>query len=393
MTTTKHSSKELVGVIEKLGVGVEDFRKEAGRQMDSFADRLGFLEARDDRPTMTSGKKSSEVKAAIDEFYRKGEKSGLSQYQAGFDEKSMSIGTATSGGYLHIPELDDTILSAVGSNVPMFSDARRVSTDSNEFRALYTVTAPGASRSAESGSRSATDTPVIARRDVKLFDLYAVCGVSNELLDSSQFNISRYLEEEVTRQFTATLETEMATGAGEGSQQMLGILTQATSTSSDTDSPERSFDLYQRLALGENSPISSFGYDGLVQLMMAVPARYRRNSKFYGSTDAIQTMRQFVDGNDMPKWLDASGGVNGQPQSIMGFPVEESSALPVVANGNMPVLFGDMQQAYIIASHQRGMRVIRDDISTLGTTRFYFSLQIGGRPGDTRSLKALYVSA
>jgi HK97 family phage major capsid protein len=77
----------------------------------------------------------------------------------------------------------------------------------------------------------------------------------------------------------------------------------------------------------------------------------------------------------------------------MGFPVEESSALPVVANGNMPVLFGDMQQAYIIASHQRGMRVIRDDISTLGTTRFYFSLQIGGRPGDTRSLKALYVSA
>jgi len=361
--------------------------------MDSFADRLGFLEARDDRPTMTSGKKSSEVKAAIDEFYRKGEKSGLSQYQAGFDEKSMSIGTATSGGYLHIPELDDTILSAVGSNVPMFSDARRVSTDSNEFRALYTVTAPGAARSAESGSRSATNTPEIARRDIKLFDLYAVCGVSNELLDSSQFNISRYLEEEVTRQFTATLETEMATGAGEGSQQMLGILTQATSTSSDTDSPERSFDLYQRLALGENSPISSFGYDGLVQLMMAVPARYRRNSKFYGSTDAIQTMRQFVDGNDMPKWLDASGGVNGQPQSIMGFPVEESSALPVVANGNMPVLFGDMQQAYIIASHQRGMRVIRDDISTLGTTRFYFSLQIGGRPGDTRSLKALYVSA
>jgi HK97 family phage major capsid protein len=393
-------SSQLVTKLEKMGQGLDIFIDENSKTTRELFDRLESLESLQDRPEMSSGtKKSSEVKAATDKFFRTGDKSALSAYQPGFEDqvlelgssKAMSIGTATAGGHTHVPELADQILAAVGSSVAMFADARHVSTDSNEFRQIYTVTSPTAARSAESGARSATDTPVITRRDVKLYDLYALATVSNELLDSSQFDISRYLAEEIERQFTATLEQEMATGAGTGSQQMLGILTQATSTSSDTDSPERSFDLYQRLALGTSSPISTFGYVQLVELMMAVPARYRRNSKFYASTDAIQTMRSFVDGSDMPKWLDSTGGINGQPQSIMGFPVEESSALPSVAYGNMPVIFGDMQQAYLIATHSRGMRVIRDDISTIGSTRFYFSLQIGGLPGDTRSLKALYV--
>jgi HK97 family phage major capsid protein len=333
--------------------------------------------------------RKSEIEIATDRFYRTGDRKALAPFQ--IDEKAMSIGTNESGGFTHVPQLDDQIIDAIGEAVPVFKDVRKVKTDSNEYRQIFTVTAPTAARAAESGTRNATDTPVIARVDVKLFDLYAYATVSQELLDSSNFDISRYLTEQVEMQFGAALEVELITGAGTGSQECLGINTQATSTASDTDSPQRAFGTYQRINLGINSPISTFDYDGLAQLAQAVPLRYRRGSKFYGSQTAIQAMRQFADGQNRPIWVD-SGGVTGRPQSIMGYGVEESSALPTVAFGNQPLFFGNLDQAYLFASHERGIRVIRDEISVPGSVKFYISMQCGGMPGDTRALKALHIA-
>jgi HK97 family phage major capsid protein len=145
------------------------------------------------------------------------------------------------------------------------------------------------------------------------------------------------------------------------------------------------------LALGVNSPLSSFDYSSLVSLSQELPVRYRKNAKFYASTSGIETMRNLQDDTGRPIWFDASGGISGRPQSILGYEVIEAPALPTVAAGNMPVVFGDLMQAYLWASHVRGLRVIRDDITTPGSTKFYMSLQCGGMPGDTRALKALYV--
>jgi HK97 family phage major capsid protein len=119
--------------------------------------------------------------------------------------------------------------------------------------------------------------------------------------------------------------------------------------------------------------------------------RYRRNAKFYASTSGIETMRNLVDDQNRPIWLDAAGGVSGRPQTILGFDVVEAPALEAATAGNTPVVFGDLAQAYLWVSHVRGLRVIRDDITVPGTTKFYVSLQCGGGPGDTRALKALYV--
>jgi len=120
--------------------------------------------------------------------------------------------------------------------------------------------------------------------------------------------------------------------------------------------------------------------------------RYRRNAKFYASTDGIETMRGLVDDQNRPIWLDAAGGISGRPQTILGYSVVEAPALPTVVGGNMPVVFGDLTQAYLWVSHERGLRVIRDDVTTPGSTKFYVSIQCGGKPGDTRALKALHIA-
>lgn len=378
--------------IQKIGTNFELFKNMHEENFGGLAERMDKLEALGDRPKAANGSKGLELKTAIDRFFRRGDKSGLAPYQSGYEGKEMTIGTDSAGGYTHVPELADEILAAIGEAVPMFADVRKETTDSNEYRQIYTTNAPSAARAAESGTRSATTTPLLARVDVSLFDLYAYASVTNELLDSSQFNVSSYLQGEIQRQFEAAIETEIVSGSGSGSQQALGILTQATSDVAEGASPERSFALYQRLDLGINSPVSSFNYSSLVQLSQTLPVRYRRNAKFYASTGAVQPMRQLVDSQSRPIWLDSTGGVSGSPQSILGYQVIEAPAMPTVASGNLPVVFGDLSQAYLWVTHMRGLRVIRDDVTTPGTTKFYASLQCGGMPGDTRALKALRVA-
>ena len=88
-------SPKLTEKIEEIADSLEAFTEGAGKKVASLEDRLGMLEARDDRPMMGKADDRSEVKMAIERFFRTGDKTGL----AGYDEKAMSIGTDTAGGY------------------------------------------------------------------------------------------------------------------------------------------------------------------------------------------------------------------------------------------------------------------------------------------------------
>jgi HK97 family phage major capsid protein len=375
--TTKETTS-IGDVVADLTGKVEEFQAH-------HLKRLEALEIKLDTPTFgPSGRgKHTELAKGLDAFYRKGDTTLMR-------EKAMSIGTDASGGYLHVPELARQILAAVGEEVAIFRDVTQRMTDTNEYRQVYTVTGASAGRSAEGGTRNATNTPELARVDIPLYDLYSYVSLSQELVDSAEFDTEAYVRIEIQRQFAEAIETEIISGSG--STAGLGILTQATSTALDTDSPERPFGTFQYVAGGINSPLSSFNYDSLVDLVAALPVRYKRNAKFYASTSGIQHLRKLKDSQNMPIWRDANGGVAGAPQSVMGYPVVECEGLPDVAINSKPILFGDMAASYMWVTHNRGLRIVRDNVTTPGTIKLYASLQCSGKPGDTRALKALSIS-
>jgi HK97 family phage major capsid protein len=104
----------------QIGDNLEVFTADHGKSVANLKDRIERIEALNDRPNIgTSGDRPSEVKTAIERFFRKGDKSGLAPYQAGFDEKAMSISSDSSGGYTHIPELGPEILAAIGEVGPL----------------------------------------------------------------------------------------------------------------------------------------------------------------------------------------------------------------------------------------------------------------------------------
>ena len=392
-------SEQLMKVMDDINSGVGRLQEKQANELKairdenaSLLDRIEQIEAAGTRPTKAVDGENREVKNAVEKFYRRGDRGDLERV-TGVKAADMQIDNTHSGSYTHVPDLDRQILAAVGANVEMFKDVRKVQTDRNQYDQLFTTIGPGASRAAEGGSRAATTAPYQEKVSVTLYDLYAYVSVSNELLDASNFNIAAYLQAEVERQFTDTIETEIVSGSG--STESLGILTQATSSTADDHSPLRSFSLYQYVAgPGVSSPIGSdFSYNNLVDLVAALATRYRRGAKFYMSTDAISVARKLIGTDGQPVWKDASGGVAGMTQSLMGYPVVEAPALPSVAADALPVVFGDLMQAFLWVSHSRGMRVIRDQVTAPGQTKFYFSMQCCGKPADTRAAKVLKIAA
>ena len=70
--------------------------------------------------------------------------------------------------------------------------------------------------------------------------------------------------------------------------------------------------------------------------------------------------------------------VNGQP-TILGRPVRETSSAPEVADGAVPIAFGDISQAYAVGEHY-GPEVLVDKLTKTPLIRYVGLARLGGSP-------------
>lgn len=355
-----------------------------GQRMAEFEDRVGNLEADSKLPPRSGSTGRGINMSDAEKFFRTGDAQHLPQGR----QMGMNIGSSEDGGYTHVPELGNSIMSAVGEVNPLVSEVRRISINANVYHQLFTVSRSSSGRAAELGTRNDTEAAKLARVEATLYELYAVPQVTSELLNASQFDLGAYIQSDVVSAFDEALGTEFISGTG--TNESKGILTAATDTAGDFDSPPRAFGTYQLIdASGVNSPAEKFDYVDLVDLVHALPVRYRQNAKFFMATGAIQHARSLLDSQGMPIWRDAAGGIAGAPQSILGYPVIEVPQLPALDTNSKSVMFGDMRAAYAFIQHSLGLGILRDPYTTKGAVKWYIRLQCVGHPMDTRALKVL----
>jgi len=312
-------------------------------------------------------------KQALETFYRTGDKELMT--------KSMSIAVDATGGYTHISELANQIIMAVGEVNPLMREVSHATISANVYDQLFTDSHGASARSAESGTRNDTATANFQKTSVTLFDLYAYPKITNELINSSQFNIAAFIEQDTRQQFSEALGTEFVTG--NGSTQSVGLLN-SLSASGESTSPELPWGSIQYITSGSPEQIT---YAALLDLISTLPVRYKAagNCKFFMSTTAIEEVRGLLDSNNLPIWRQ-DFGIAGAPMVLLGYPVVE---VPQLDGQTERVLFGDMKQAYAFVSHQRGIGVLRDELTSPGFTKFYISMQCAGGVMDSRAIKAL----
>lgn len=93
------------------------------------------------------------------------------------------------------------------------------------------------------------------------------------------------------------------------------------------------------------------------------------------SRSAIEEVSKLKDSAGSYIWQ--PGFQEGEPQTLLGHPIERMEDMPQVAANSISVAFGDFRQAYTIVDRM-GLRVLRDPFSSKPFVLFYTTKRTGG---------------
>ena len=83
------------------------------------------------------------------------------------------------------------------------------------------------------------------------------------------------------------------------------------------------------------------GADSLIELVRALPARYRRNGDFLMNRTTLSAVRWLNTGDD-GSYLFQTSIAEGFRMSLMGFPITGCDEMPVISAGSSSIAFGGL---------------------------------------------------
>jgi HK97 family phage major capsid protein len=373
-----------VELVRQISASVDEIRNDHRTQLDNMAEALSRLETRVDavgansRPMRTIGSTVSDQFTAV---------------LRGAPQAAMEIGSGPDGGFTVPTEIDSTIQSLLRESTALRGMATVVTlgTGSGSWKKVIHRSGGGARWAHELEERSETSTPQLGAVEITPEEIYAIPEVTNHVLDDSSFNLSSFLEEDVAAEFTQGEGAAFVTG--DGVKKPLGLLHKPTTAEADA---ERAFGTYQHLATGVDGDFAADGDGGfqanLIDLIYSLPASYRsgRGVGWLMNSLTASRVQKFRDADGRLMWRD--GLDTREPSRLLGFPVAIEENMPDIASDALAIAFGNWKRGYAIVDHV-GMKLIRDQVTKKGWTKFYFSKRTGGAPLDTNAIKFLKFSA
>jgi HK97 family phage major capsid protein len=117
---------------------------------------------------------------------------------------------------------------------------------------------------------------------------------------------------------------------------------------------------------------------------------YRNGATLLMNDTTLAKVRQIKDGTGNFYLFnpDATGKFAG---FVLGAPVEIDDNMPVLASNSFSIAYADFKRAYRIVD-RTGMSLIRDNITTKGTTKFNFRKRVGGGIKNYEAIKLMKFS-
>jgi len=317
------------------------------------------------------------IDAAFDAYMRKGDESGF--------QASATVQNDPDGGWL-VPDNISSEITRVAQDTTAMRQLAAVQRISSGTSFIEFVTKAGAAAAfvGETGARTATDSPELAKIETTAHELYANPQASQRLLDDAGVNIDSWLVGEVGVAFAETEGAAFITG--NGVEQPRGI------TAYDTVADgSYAWGTLGHIATGKAADWADTNPEkALIKLIHALKARYRNNAAFLANRNTLGAIREFKT-TDRYLWQPSFQA--GQPSTLLGYPVYEEDNMPNVATaGNLAVAFGDFRAGYRIVDHVM-MRVLRDPYSNKPFVGFYTTKRVGGQVRNFEAIKVLKTAA
>ena len=229
--------------------------------------------------------------------------------------RALANDSDVTGGYLHASEqfvarlikgLDNSVFVRNYANVMAVT-----SSDSLGVPSLDTdLTDP--TWTTEIATPSEDTTMAFGRRELKPAQLSKSIKVSMKLLLTSALPIEGIIADRLAYKFAVAQENGFLNGTGDG--QPLGIFT-ASANGISTGQDE---------ATGNSA--SAVSADGLINAKFKLAAQYRKTARWIFHRDLIKMVSKLKDGEGQYLW--SPGLVAGEPDRLLGLPVDESEYAP-----------------------------------------------------------------
>lgn len=384
--TLANELKQKLGKIESDIAGATKAKNDIEIELKMQRERIEDLESRAKAPGKSQQEKlADEYKSTWTDWVRnKGQSPMHEQKLHDLMRKDVTIASSAGGGYA-VPE---DISRQIGLLQLKYSPVRRlvkvVPVGTSDYKELIDIGGTTAGWVGESDSRTATNTGQLREVAPTHGELYAYPQASEWSLDDVFFNVETWIADSVARAF-AVAEGD-AVISGNGTNKPTGMVNTAPVSTADDASPKRAAAAYQYVLSGDNSP-AAIDADALIDLQYTLNSSYR--------ADAVWTMNSLTTG--AIRKLKASGTGEyiwqpslqvGQPDLLLGKPVETWEQMADVAGGALPIAFGDFKQGYLLTDRV-GLRMTRDNVTNVGFVRFYVRKREGGKPLNNDAIKFL----
>ncbi|NAZ35523.1 phage major capsid protein [Rubellimicrobium sp. CFH 75288] len=316
---------------------------------------------------------------AFDAYLRRGDEGGLRDLA--LEGKALSTAVAADGGVLVTPQTAGAIREILHSAASLRSLATVVEVEAGAYDVLIDRADIGAGWATENAATAETATGAIEKITIPLHELAAMPKASQRILDDSAFDLEGWLAARIAERFARSEGAAFITG--DGVDKPRGILSYPLVANASWTWGSIGF-----VPSGVSAGLTTL--DPVVDLVYALPARYRAGAAFVMNSRTTALMRKLKDADGRFLWSD--GLSEGEPARLMGYRVLVSEDMPNVAANAPAVAFGNFAAAYTIAERP-DLRILRDPFSAKPHVLFYATKRVGGAVTDFAAIKVLRFSA
>jgi HK97 family phage major capsid protein len=394
---------EIKGLIEAQGKAWEEFKKTNEEILQAKADGKAFadlqskleriqndmetqrksfdeIEKKIGRPDAGSSEAKTEEEEmrqkAFDRFLRKGE-NGLDDMH----RKAMNSGSDPDGGYLILPEMDRVIDRVVPTISAMYRLANVVTIGSAKYEKLVKKSGMAMRRVADGGTGGETTEPTYAKIEINVHTAEVEPWVYNETLEDAFINLEADLADEAAIGFAEGAGSEFISGNGVGKARGITAYTNVANAS-------YAWGNVGYIASGKSASFASVApADKVISLQHSLKAQYRPGAVWLVNDTTLGVMRQLKDGSgSYYLWQpDPAAGFGGR---FLGSPVEVDDNMADIAAGSYSLAYGNFKRGYTIVN-RAGTTLIRDNITSKGTTKFNFRRRFGGGITNFEAIKLM----
>ncbi len=288
--------------------------------------------------------------------------------------KVLQEGLDTSGGYLVPEDIQNRIIARepaptnLAGRVSTFNTTRDsiaipkvVYTTDNLYTSGMRVTWTGEVPASSTAHR--VTEPSFGQVRIPIYTAMMSLPLTNDMVEDSAIDLVSWCTGKFSETIDLLMDNMIANGTGVA--QPSGILINADFVSNDV----------------HTGAASALTWDGLLNLLYALPEQYDRNSVVVmNKTNCALALSKLVDGNGRPYWTTGSGdyGLAGQRinRDLLGYPVLFNAFMPNVSAGLYPIIFGDLTGYYLVRRVGFSIQVLRElyaetnQVLLLGRVRF-----------------------